>query len=56
MNRNINFDYTSHYESVLLTKDEIGKVKAAEFINFFSDLVLKYHDDIEKKNMDVKRK
>ncbi|MUK88186.1 hypothetical protein GMD78_07240 [Ornithinibacillus sp. L9] len=46
MNENINFDHKSHYDSILKTKDEMGKVIAAEFLNYLSDLTLKYSDSI----------
>ncbi|WP_176031403.1 hypothetical protein [Priestia flexa] len=52
MQKNLNLDYKSHYDSVLLTKDDMGRVMAADFINFLSDLLLKYSNDIDKRNID----
>jgi hypothetical protein len=46
MDKNNSFDY---YDSVLITKEDIGKVMSANFLNLLSDLIFKYSDDINFK-------
>ncbi|WP_164463740.1 hypothetical protein [Niallia circulans] len=56
MHKNIDYDYKNYYDSVLVTKDEMGIVMAAELINFLSDLILKYNEEIEIRNRDTEGK
>mgnify|MGYP006899962802 CR=1 FL=1 len=49
MDKNNSFDYKTYYDSVLITKEDIGKVMSANFLNLLSDLIFKYSDDINFK-------
>lgn len=41
-------DYNAHYDSLLVTKEDTGKIKASDFLHYFSELIIKYSNDIEK--------
>jgi hypothetical protein len=47
MKKNIQVDYNQHYESVLTTEEDLEKVKALDFLHYFSDLIIKYSHQIE---------
>jgi len=47
MKNNIQIDYNEHYESVLTTKEDLEKVKASDFVHYFTDLIIKYSNQIE---------
>lgn len=47
MKKNIQIDYNQHYESVLTTEEDLEKVKASDFLHYFSDLIIKYSPQIE---------
>jgi hypothetical protein len=49
MKTNIQLDYNQHYKSVLATKEDLEKIKAIDFLHYFSDLVIKYSNQIEDK-------
>ncbi|WP_096271307.1 hypothetical protein [Paucisalibacillus globulus] len=49
MKNNNQLDYTKHYESVLATKDDMEKIKASDFLHYFSELIIKYSNQIENK-------
>jgi hypothetical protein len=48
MRRNIQVDYNQHYKSVLATEEDLNKVKASDFLHYFSDLIIKYSNQIEQ--------
>lgn len=56
MHKDIDYDYKNYYDSVLVPKDEMGIVMAAELINFLSDLILKYNGEIEIRIRDTEVK
>jgi predicted solute-binding protein len=47
MKKNTQVDYNQHYESVLATEEDLEKVKASDFLHYFSDLIIKYSHQIE---------
>lgn len=47
MKKNIQLDYKQHYESVLTTEVDLEEVKALDFLHCFSDLIIKYSNQIE---------
>jgi hypothetical protein len=49
MKKNIQIDYNQHYESVLTTNEDLEKIKASDFLHYFSDLIIKYSNQIEEK-------
>jgi hypothetical protein len=42
-------DYSSQYDLFLATEHNIEKLKASDFLNLFSDLILKYETSITEK-------
>jgi hypothetical protein len=48
MKKNIQLDYNQHYESVLTNEEDLEKVKASDFLHYFSDLIIKHSNQIEK--------
>lgn len=42
-------DYESYYDSIFKLDKNSPEVKATQFLNFLSDLVLKYKNNIESK-------
>lgn len=48
MRKSPDLDFTAHYESILSLEKDSGKIKAADFLNCISDLILKYSKTIEK--------
>lgn len=49
MKKNIQLDYNQHYEKVLATKEDLEKIKATDFLHYFSDLIIKYSNQVEDK-------
>jgi hypothetical protein len=49
MKDNLELDYNQHYEKILATKEELEKIKASDFLQYFSDLIIKYSNQIEDK-------
>ncbi|MBT2683370.1 hypothetical protein [Bacillus sp. ISL-37] len=49
MKESLQLDYNQHYEKVLATNEESEKIKAADFLHYFSDLIIKYSNQIEDK-------
>ncbi|WP_176483794.1 hypothetical protein [Bacillus sp. FJAT-45066] len=49
MKKNIQLDYNQHYETVLATKEDLEKIKANDFLHYFSDLIIKYSNQMEDK-------
>ena len=49
MKENLELDYNKHYEKILATKEELAKIKASDFLHYFSDLIIKYSNQIEEK-------
>lgn len=47
MKENLELDYNQHYEKVLATKEDLEKIKASDFLHYFSDLIIKYSNEIE---------
>lgn len=44
-------NYNEHYESILSIEKDQGKINAYDFINFFSELVIKHSATIENKTI-----
>ncbi|MTW88377.1 hypothetical protein F3157_22650 [Virgibacillus dakarensis] len=42
-------DYNAYYESILSTEDDVGKVNASDFIEHFSELIIKHSATLENK-------
>ncbi|SET23915.1 MULTISPECIES: hypothetical protein [Bacillaceae] len=49
MKKENKFDYNAHYESILAIEEDSGKIKASDFLEFLSDLIIKYSNDLEMK-------
>ena len=49
MKKNIQLDYNQHYKTVLATKEDLKKIKANDFLHYFSDLIIKYSNQMEDK-------
>jgi hypothetical protein len=42
-------DYNAYYESILSTKDSEERLYASDFVNYFSELIIKHSPTLEKK-------
>lgn len=42
-------DYNEYYETMLARKEDLHKIKAADFLSYYSDLIIKYSDSLETK-------
>jgi hypothetical protein len=49
MKNNIQFDYHQHYEKVLARREDLEKIKASDFLHYFSELIIKHSNQIEDK-------
>ncbi|MFT4414521.1 hypothetical protein ACLM5H_11745 [Fredinandcohnia humi] len=49
MKENLELDYNQHYDKILATKEELKKIKASDFLQYFSDLIIKYSNQLEDK-------
>lgn len=49
MKKHIQLECNQHYKSVLATKEDLEKIKATDFLYYFSDLIIKYSNQIEDK-------
>lgn len=49
MKKNIQIDYNQHYETALVSQEDMEKIKASDFLHYFSDLIIKYSSQIENK-------
>ena len=42
-------DYNAYYESILSTEEDEGKLNASDFIDYFSELIIKHSVTLEEK-------
>lgn len=49
MSKSIIHDYNQHYETTLAKKEDLHKIKAADFMSYFSNLIIKYANKLEEK-------
>lgn len=42
-------DYNAYYESILSTEDSEGTLNASDFVNYFSELIIKHSTTLEMK-------
>lgn len=42
-------DYNAYYETILSPEDDEGKLNASDFIDYFSELIIKHSATLEKK-------
>lgn len=49
MVRNEILDYDKDYKLKLATNKELSKIKGYDFLNYLTDLMVKYSDSIEKR-------
>lgn len=47
MKKNIQIDYNQYYETALVRQEDLEKIKATDFLHYFSDLIIKYSSQIE---------
>ena len=49
MNKEVQLDYNQHYKNKLATKEELEKIRASDFLHFYSELIIKYSNQLEEK-------
>jgi hypothetical protein len=47
MKKNIQVDYNQHYKAALMGKGDLEKIKASDFLHYFSDLIIKHSHQLE---------